>query len=250
LSLPFTLDNGIACRAALGLVVLQKDETLAPEMSSVLPEGDAALYHTRIPSDDEVTSDTLQAMARELPRALALLPTTRPLDVIAFACTSASTVIGQDKVAAMIRQVHPGAETSDPITAVMAACRQLHVNRIAMLTPYTEQVSAAMRALLEANGLEITAFASFNQSSDPTVARITPASVYDAIIEIGRAPDIEAVFASCTNLRTFAILDAAEAAIGKPVISSNAALAWHMRKKAGLGPLVSGPGRLLKSEDN
>jgi maleate isomerase len=246
LSLHFALDNGIASRAALGLVVLQKDETLEPEIRSVLTDDGVALYHTRIPSDDEITSDTLQAMAHKLPRALALLPTTRPLDVVAFACTSASTVIGQAKVVAMIQAIHPHAATTDPITAVMAACRQMRVHRIAMLTPYTAQVAVAMRSLLETNGFEIAAFASFNQSSDPTVARITPASVYEAIVEIGSFPDVEAVFASCTNLRTFAILDAAEAAIGKPVISSNAALAWHMRNKVGLEPLINGPGRLLK----
>jgi maleate isomerase len=170
LSLPFTLDNGIASQAALGLVVLQQDETLEPEIRSVLTDTGVALYHSRIPNDEEVTPDTLQAMAQELPRALALLPAARPLDVVAFACTSASTVIGQTRVAEMIQAIHPQAATSDPITAVIAACRHVGVRRIAMLTPYTADVAAAMRSLLEANGLDIAAFASFNQSSDPTVA--------------------------------------------------------------------------------
>lgn len=247
MSVPFTLDNGFAGRAALGLVVLEKDETLEPELSSVFADDGVGLYHSRIPSDDEVTPDTLLAMARELPRALRLLPSVRPLDVVAYACTSASTVIGQGKVANMIEAVHPSALATDPISAVISACRHLDVRKIGLLTPYTAEVSAAMRALLEKNGLEISAFASFEQSSDPTVARIAPQSVHQAIRELGNNNDVDAIFASCTNLRTFSVLDAAERDIGRPVISSNAALAWDMRRKAGLGPLKQGPGRLLKS---
>lgn len=245
-TLPASFDNGIAPRAALGVVVLQKDETLEPELRSVFADEDVGLYHSRIPSDEEITPDTLQAMATEIPRALQLLPVTRPLDVVAYACTSASTVIGQAKVAAMIKEAHPSAAATDPISAVIAACRHLGVKRLGLLTPYTIEVSAAMQALLESAGLTIASFASFEQSSDPLVARISPDTVRQAISTVAGSADVDAVFASCTNLRTFSILDAAEADLGKPVISSNAALAWHMRQKAGLGPIVDGPGRLLK----
>ena len=240
-------DNGIAPRAALGVVVLQQDETLEPELRAALDDDGVALYHSRIPSDEEITPDTLKAMAIEMPRALQLLPVTRPLDVVAYACTSASTMIGQDNVAAMIHAAHPAAAATDPITAVIAACRHLGVERLGLLTPYTLDVSAAMQALLESAGLAITAFASFEQASDPLVARITPRSVLEGIRTVGREANVDAVFASCTNLRSFAILDAAEAEIAKPVISSNAALAWDMRTKAGLGPRPDGPGRLLRS---
>ena len=239
-------DKGIAPVAALGVVVLQKDETLEPELRSALSDDGVALYHSRIPSDDEITPDTLQAMAAEIPRALRLLPVARPLDVVAYACTSASTMIGQAKIAAMIQEAHPTAAATDPITAVIAACRHLGVQRLGLLTPYTLDVSAAMQALLENAGLTITAFASFEQSSDPLVARISPDSVHRGIRQVGRDTGVDAVFASCTNLRTFEILDAAEADIGKPIISSNAALAWHMREKAGLGPRTHAPGHLLK----
>ena len=40
-----------------------------------------------------------------------------PLDVVAFGCTSASMVIGEDKVFARIREVRPGIACTTPITA-------------------------------------------------------------------------------------------------------------------------------------
>ena len=52
------------------------------------------------------------------------------------------------------------------------------------------------------------------------VARISEQSVLDSICAIGQHPDVEAVFASCTNLRSFNIIERAEATIGKPVITA------------------------------
>jgi maleate isomerase len=245
--LPFVLDDGAAAVAALGLVVLQNDETLEPELRTIFNDCAGAIYHTRIASAEDVTPETLRAMERDLPRALALLPTVRPLDVVAYACTSGATLIGHDRVAEIISSVHPGCPNTNPITAVLAAGDHLGVRRLGLITPYVPDVSSAMRRLLEKNGLEITAFASFEQSQEAVVARISPKSVLEAICTVGRNDDVEAVFVSCTNLRTFEILDAGEARIGKPVISSNAALAWHMRRLAELGPPQVAPGRLLGS---
>lgn len=240
-------DNGIATKAAFGVVVLEKDETLEPELGAALEGDGVGLYHSRIPSDEQITPDTLKAMATEIPRALKLLPVARPLDVVAYACTSASTMIGQAEIAAMIKDVHPAAKATNPITSVIAACRRLGIKRLGLLTPYRLDVSAAMRRLLEEAGLTVQVFASFEETSDPRVARISPRSVLEGIRQVGGDTDVDGVFASCTNLRTFEILEAAEADIGKPVISSNAALAWHMRMLAGLRPGQQGPGQLLRS---
>jgi maleate isomerase len=41
-------------------------------------------------------------------------------------------------------------------------------------------------------------------------------------------PEAQAIFLSCTNLRTLHAIAPIEAATGLPVFSSNQALAWHM----------------------
>lgn len=41
--------------------------------------------------------------------------------------------------------------------------------------------------------------------------------------------NIDAIVASCTNLRTSGLLDEAADRLGLPVISSNSALAWHIQ---------------------
>jgi maleate isomerase len=102
-----------------------------------------------------------------------------------------------------------------------------------------------MRRLLEENGFQVTGFGSFEQQEEQVVSRISQASTLQAILDIGRNSACDAVFASCTNLRTLGLLAEAEQRLGKPVISSNQALAWHLLRLAGDHRNV-GPGRLFE----
>ena len=238
-ALSFTTED--AYRAVVAAIVLQTDETLEAELRRAIP-ADVSLLHSRIPSAPEVTPETLAEMERALPEAARLLPPSAAPKVIAYACTSGATIIGRNNVAAAIHRHHPNAITTDPISAVVAALRALGARRIGLLTPYVPAVSARMQALLEEEGFEIAAFASYEQEEETVVARISEASTLTAIKAM---PRVDALFASCTNLRTFGIIEAAEAAVGVPVISSNSALAWHMLRQAGV-PDDCGPGALFR----
>ena len=240
MGLPFALEEDGARRATLGVIVLQSDETLENELRQLYADPGIALYHARIPSHPTVTKETLAEMARELPRTAALLPKGVAFDAIGYACTSGATVIGQKVVAAKVQSHHPGVAVTDPITAVMAGCKAL-----GFLTPYLPEVSQAMRRLLEENGFQVAGFGSFEQQEEQVVSRISQASTLQAILDIGRNSACDAVFASCTNLRTLGLLAEAEQRLGKPVISSNQALAWHLLRLAGDHRNV-GPGRLFE----
>ncbi|TCD14466.1 maleate cis-trans isomerase family protein [Oricola cellulosilytica] len=246
MKLGYHLDREAAPNGVFGVVVLQSDETLERELSPLFAADGAALHHTRIPFADAVNPETLRQMRRDLPSAVALFPSETPFDVIAYGCTSGATMIGSAEVEAAIHSIKPDAKVTNPVAAVLAACEKLGARRLGFLTPYLPPVSRAMRELLEGHGLEVTAFGSFEQESDRAVARISRASVIDAIREIDARGQVDAVFASCTNLRTFGLISEAEAAIGKPLITSNQALAWHMFSLAGLALPSNGPGRLFR----
>ena len=233
MKLPFGIDAGMGQRATLGLIVLPADETLENEMRAILPRDGVALYHSRIAMPPEVTPETLAAMERALPAAASMLPEIA-FDVIGYGCTSGATVIGPEGVARAVQSVRPGAAVVDPVSGTMAAARALGVRRIGFVTPYVESVSAAMRQLLEANGFEISGFGSFMEGDDRVVARITPDSVLAAIEDVATMATTDAVFVACTNLRVASIAEEAERRIGRPVISSNLALAWQMMRAAGL----------------
>ncbi|PVB61483.1 aspartate/glutamate racemase family protein [Labrenzia sp. 011] len=245
MQLPFRLDCDTRQRKSLGLIVLSVDETIEAEFRPLFCRDDAALHHSRIESAPEATSATLARMKDRIADAARLLPAARPLDVVGFACTSGATVIGSDRVDAAVRSVQPGTVVTDPARAVVAALGHLNVSRIGIVSPYVAEVSDAICALLAQNGLSPVSVGSFGQAEEAVVARIALPCVEDAICAVGSTPDVEAVFASCTNLRSLEVIEACERRLGKPVISSNLALAWHMMTLAGLSVKGAGPGRLF-----
>ena len=63
---------------------------------------------------------------------------------------------------------------------------------------------------------------------------MTPASIRKAVLDLGQTDRVDTVFISCTNLRALSLLEGLENELDKPVISSNAALAWHCLRLAGI----------------
>ncbi len=248
-TLDFAVDGGLGSRARIGLIVLQTDQTIEHEFATIFGHDDqVALYKARIPNAMDVSPETLRQMEMDLPRTASLLPAAFDFDVIGYACTSGATMIGEDRVDELIRDVHPGAKTSNPLSACKAAFGALGIRRLALVTPYAVDVTLEMQANLREAGFEINAVATFNQSDDFTVARITSDSILSAILQIGARDDCDGVFVSCTSLRALAVIAKAEAELGKPVISSNQALAWHLMRLAGLSNAPQGLGEIFQQD--
>lgn len=240
----YELDQGVGPR--LGMIVLSTDESLEYETRQILSGRAVNLMHTRIFSDPTVTPTSLKDMEARMPRSAELLP--GGLAAIAYGCTSASVLIGPDGVERAIQTVQPGVPVTNPISAVLAGLEALGARRIALVTPYAATVAAPMRRFIEAAGVEVVREAGFGEADDRRVARISEASTLDAIRQVAQGGGIDAVFSSCTNLRSFGIIDAAEAAAGIPVLSSNQALVWHLLRLAGVAAPGWGPGQLFAQE--
>ena len=237
-------DNGAGGGNRLGMIVLSTDETLEYEARQVVEGRSVNLMHSRIESHPTVTPASLQAMRELMPETARLLPS--ELGAIAYGCTSASVLIGPEEVQSQVQMAQPGVPVTNPISAVAAALAALKVGRIGLVTPYTADVVAPMREFLAREGVDIVEEVSFGVADDRKVARISQQSSLEAMLKVGRAEGVEAVFASCTNLGTFEVIDQVEAALNMPVISSNLALIWHLLKKAGIEAPGWGPGRLFK----
>jgi maleate isomerase len=244
--MPFTLDGGIAHRAAVGLVVLATDHTIEHEWRRMLRLDGVAFYEARLPNSPSITPETLAQMEAEIPRAVGLIRPGEHLDVIAYACTSGAMVIGEEKVFARIREVRPGIACTTPVTAAVAGLTALGARTIALLTPYRDEINQAMRAFFEDRGIGVPVMGSFNHENDNEVARISVPSLEAAALELGAHPAVDAVFVACTSLRVADSVERLERRLDKSVSSSNHALAWHSLRLAGCSAPVPGYGRLMQ----
>ena len=241
-------DSGLGARANIGIIVLRTDQTLEHEFRTLLNLEGVALYHSRIANEMEVTKEMLAKMEADLPIAAALLPASFNFDVIGYGCTSGATIIGEEQVEKAIQVSHPEIPTSNPLTACKAALSALRIKRIAFLTPYVSGITTMMRDNLLENGFEVSSTGSFFESDDFVVGRISAESILESIEKVGTRDDCEGVFVSCTNLRVASIISVAEDKLGKPVTSSNHALAWHLLRLAGIQDCPENAGRLFQKQ--
>lgn len=229
---PYTLQTQTLPR--LGLIVLQVDETVEQDFRRLFAPGVAQIFVSRIPSGAELTPESIAKMESALPCAAGLLPSAQPLDVVGYACTSGTTLIGAARVQELVSQATQTQAVTDPLSAALAHCRALGLERIGIVSPYIASVAEPIRAAFEMAGIMVPDTLSFGEEIEQRVARIAPDSIADAARTLARRRSLDAIFLSCTNLRTLDILEPLAQELGLPVLSSNQCLAWHMATLSGM----------------
>jgi maleate isomerase len=238
--------SGSPEKPRIGLVVPATDQVSEAAFAEMLAGHPVTVVASRVASENTVSMATLSRMVDDLARATALLLPGGRIDVVAFSCTSGTVAAGVDAVARAIHAGKPGVPFTTPITAAVAAFRRLGTQRIAVLTPYIDEVNAAIHGFLTAAGLEIVEFGSFHLRTEPEIASVPP----EAIVAAGRSimgPDAEALFISCTGLQGHAAIAPLEAALGRPVVTSNQAQVWAALSLLDYGRPLHGYGRLLEN---
>jgi maleate isomerase len=244
-NLPFRLTAQEHVRPRVGIVALASDYTLEHELRRAFAPSAVDYFVTRIASSPIITPESLVAMGPLITATVDLILPGDALDVVAFACTSASMVLGEEAVATRLHAARPGAKATTPISAALRALAAFDARRVAVLTPYRRDVNEIMLAYLQGRGLEIPVFGSFSEPDDRNVARIDAASLKSAIRRIVAGREVDAVFISCTSVKALLAIPEIEAEIGLPVISSNQALAWDCLRLAGAVETSPAFGRLF-----
>jgi len=234
-----------AAPSEIGLIAVATDHAIESELRQFLPPERAAIYVTRVRLPDRYDLRSLRATADELAAAAALLVPGSPLDVLAYGCTSATVAIGEAEVFAQLRRDRPDIPCTAPVTAALAAFALLGVARVALLTPYPAAVHDAIAGFIGRRGMAVQDQAHLGIDSDAAISRVTPAQLFEAVRRLDLA-GADAIFLSCTSLRTAALIDTLEAETGRPVLASNQALAWHCLQLAGRGTALPVGGRLLR----
>ncbi len=225
-------------RRGVGLVA-PFDFALDDELWRFLPDN-TPLYITR--TERLENTAVTEKLAQEVSDAKAVTPAVRSLisaepSSVAYACTSGSFVGGLAGEAelrgVMERAGAPHAVTTSG--ALLQALEHLSISRIAIATPYNESLTRDLADFLETAGIQVVKAGYLNSEHD--IMHIG----YDAVRAMANAVNhesAEAIFFSCTNLRTFDVISELEQKMGKPVLSANQVTMWAALKAADL-PLPS-----------
>ena len=208
--LSFKTDKGAGERARIGVLVLESDQSLEWELGQVINMPGVSVYHSRLANDPIVNGENLAMMEDQLPIAAKLLPKYLNLSSIGYGCTSASTIIGEGRVKEILNNYHPDIPSTNPLTAAKAAFKILKINRIALLTPYSPDVTNAIQKKFEESGINVAIIGSYFQEDDKIVGKIDSNSILNSVVELGSDKNCDGVFISCTSLRAISIINDAE----------------------------------------
>ena len=211
-------------QGSIGLLVPSVNTVVEPEFNAALPDGyavhSARMRNTTADLDDAV------AMLSHVERASDELGSAN-VDVVVFACTSSSFVQGTRGESSLRRTIEHNSRTHAVTTshAVRQALLSLNARRISMITPYTADINVLEIDFLNAAGITVLTEAGMGVVDAYSIAKVDPEATFqEALRTIDPACDV--LFLSCTNLKTFEILDDLERRVGVPVISSNSASLW------------------------
>ena len=236
-------DKGAHHRAKIGYVLLATEQTVQDDVIRLQPPG-VGIHFTRAAIPDSITSESLAAQADLLADCAASLLPDGSLDVVCYACTSGSLVIGEERVFTELNRGAPNARATSLITGVIRALKQVGARRIVVATPYLDEVNQREVDYLEQAGFEVLSLCGLNLEKDSDMVRVAP----DYIAEFALAqdhPDADAIFISCGALRTLDVISEIESRAGKPAICSNQAMIWDCLRLAGIEDRFAGYGRLL-----
>ena len=239
-------------RARFGILVPFTNANLEPDMTLLRPQG-VSLHFARLggyDQDEIPDADQMYGLgAADLDEPLHLLQGVRP-DVILYGCTSATLTHGPafDRDLAARIKAQSGAETVTAAGALAHALEILGINRIGFASPYVSEINEMATGFLAQSGVDTVARSEVGKALDNYgQGELDPQAVY----ELGLAadhPEAQALVLSCTDMRSVEIIARLEEVVGKPVISSNQAMAFQATQLAGISEALPGCGQLLERE--
>lgn len=235
--------DDIAPLGRIGLVALSTDFNSEQDLRRIYPAG-VEVFTSRVANHNPMTLENLRAMAPGITGAAELILPGIKLDVMVYGCTAGTLAIGQDRIEDLIRLARPGVPVTTPLQAGIEGCRALGASRISLLTPYTEDVNLELAEQFTARGFEVLSVAGLGFTDDRLVTGISPLDIADAALA-ACDPLADLLFISCTAMRASLAIEMIEARLGKPVVSSNQAIAWHSLRLLGYNGRIEHFGRLF-----
>ena len=130
--------------------------------------------------------------------------------------------------------------------AIGQAVRALEARRIALVSPYSQEVIGRARRYFESRyGLEVIAMEGFGATDSYAIGTLSADNATDAFTRIDR-PEIDILVVPGGNFPTMRFIAGWEQQFHKPVITTNQAALWAMMGVMQIKTPLPGLGRLLE----
>lgn len=234
-------------RGKIGLLVPLVNDVVEREFHLMAPDG-VSIHTARVVyrTIEPTVKANFEANDHELIPAAKRLASVKP-NVVIWACTTASFIGGVGYNVELSNKIEeaigiPALTTS---TAVLEAFKRFGFKKVAIATPYIEEVNEKEKAFFEGNGYEVTEIRGMQVTDAWEEGTLLPSQAYRLAREVD-SPEADGVFISCTDFRAAEVIEVLENDLMKPVVTSNQASMWACLRNIGVRESIRGFGTLLE----
>jgi maleate isomerase len=228
-------------------VVYPFDVDIDDDLSKFLPESVSLVSSPTCGVTERATVKYLTSKAEDAEieesavQLLNLLP-----DCLAYTDTSISFVrgVGFDREISKRIKARTGVVATTTSTAMVRALFHLGIKRVAAAAPYLAEVNESLVRFLADSGFSVVKMAGLDLATAEEMVGLSQ----DEISRLARRADVEeaqAVFVSCTALKTADVIEGLEEDLGKPVLTANQVTMWDALRMMGVSKFPGGVGRLF-----
>lgn len=226
-------------RGRIGVIISPPNTVVEGEFNQMAPDG-VSVHVARLGRPEglagQLGADVILQTNDDLPRAAKSLSELR-LDVVVFAHTAGSMVQGPEYDAELLTMFEStvGCPAVTTASAAVAALTEAGIKRLALLTPYPEQMTQMEHEYLEkaVPGLKVVSHRSLEVVSGLAIGDLEPAVAYREARNKD-TPEADALFLSGTNWRTMDMVAKLELDLGIRVFSANQVGMWAALRNLGV----------------
>ncbi len=228
-------------RGIIGVMHPAPGLSMETEFHQIAPDG-VAIVTTRMPFPKS-TPETLIDLANYVEEAAVLLSQARA-NLIVFFCTAGSFIkgIGYDYEIMNKIENRVGISALTTSTAVIDSLKALNAKKIAVATPYIEEVNQREKDFLEDSGFKVTGIKGLGRLVK--MGYVEHEEIYHLVKDV-HTEEAEAIFISCTGLCVVGMIKELEKEFKKPVITSNQATFWAALRSLNINEPIEGYGKLF-----
>jgi maleate isomerase len=238
-----------------GLIVPSSNVTMERELPAIfgrreLAEPERFSFHSSRVRMRSVTPQELAAMNAQAVRATQELADAS-VDVLLYACLVALMAEGpgahreaEERLGAVLAAEGSPAPVVSSAGALVDTLQLMGARKVALITPYLPALTQRVCDYIAAEGVVVEEARSLSVADNAAVGRLDPQRLLGIADELPRNVDV-VVLSACVQMPSLPVIEAAEARLGLPVISSATATAFQSLRRLGLPTRIAGMGQLL-----
>ncbi len=247
------MDQTLAERRFLGMLTPSSNTVLEPLTSAMLAGlPDVSAHFGRFSVTEISLADQALGQFETAPMldAANLLKDAR-VHAICWNGTSAGW-LGLDRDRRLCAEIE--ARTGIPACSAVLALEEIFrlsgVRRFGLVTPYLDEIQAAIVDIFEHAGFACPAERHLGDPGNFSFSEVSEDTIRRLCREVAEEAEIDAITIFCTNLRGASVVPDMETELGLPIYDTVATALWKSLKCAGVAPSrVEGWGRLFQELD-